>query len=141
MVTRPGAGTGCLWMKRLSEGLPAAAKSGRWVIWYITAMVFLMVLGFVLNHAIARVPGKTYESPVQIAGLPVVSVGPQARGVVAIGGVATGVIAFGGIAIGGLAVGGLALGGIPLGGLSLGILALGGGALGWWALGGGAVGY
>jgi hypothetical protein len=82
----------------------------------------------------------SYNSQIQIAGLPLLSIGPTAHGIIAYGGVATGVIAIGGLAAGVIAFGGLSVGVLAFGGLSAGILALAGVALGWRAVGGLAIG-
>ncbi len=153
MLTRPGAGPGCSWMKRWSEHFQLLAEkasekgAGRampkwfWWLWLAFFVVVFLILPLQRGPYVAPAPSKSYESSVHLAGLPLLVYGPEARGIVAVGGKATGVVAIGGVAVGLIAFGGVALGGISLGGLSVGILALGGGALGWWAVGGGAAGY
>lgn len=147
MVARPDAGPGCLWMKNLHNRAlgPADPQEKphpmfRWFwSWY-----FILLIGFMLLarpwSSTGYSPRGSYESETRIAGLPLVAVGAEAKGVIAIGGRAKGIIAIGGIAVGVVAIGGLALGGFSFGGLSAGIFALGGGAVGWWAMGGGAAG-
>jgi hypothetical protein len=83
---------------------------------------------------------RSYNSQIRVAGLPLLSIGPTARGIIAYGGVATGIIAIGGVSVGVIAFGGLSVGVFAFGGLSAGILALAGVALGWRAVGGLAIG-
>lgn len=152
MLTRSEAGSGCEWMSRWSESVPQAGSAttehARRAKRFWGLLVVFMVFAFAVQILVGRnvsvgsgTPAKAYESPVKIAGWPLLAMGPQPRGIIAVGGRPTGVIAIGGVATGAIAIGGLAVGGIALGGLSAGILALGGGVLGWWALGGGAIGY
>jgi hypothetical protein len=84
---------------------------------------------------------RSYNSPIQIAGLPLFSIGPTAHGIVAYGGVATGIITFGGVAGGVIAFGGLSVGVFAFGGLSAGLLAVAAVALGWQAVGAVALGH
>jgi len=93
--------------------------------------------------AVYRAHGRhisTYNSPMQIAGMPLLSMGGRAHGVIAYGGVATGIIAIGGVTAGVITFGGLGIGLFSFGGLSLAMVAIGGVALGWRALGGLAIG-
>lgn len=148
MLSRPDAGPGCSWMKRLHERIPGPGPTPekpnpvfRW-FWGFYLLFFLLL--FIPPRrpwiAVTMSGTREFQSQMRIAGMPLIAVGAHPYGVIAIGGRPTGVIALGGIAVGVIAIGGLAFGGIALGGLSAAIFALGGGALGWWAFGGGAVG-
>jgi hypothetical protein len=148
MLTRDGSAAGPPWIRRVSETLaggspdPGAAARRRhrhvgfWVVWAVC-----LALAWWTNALGTRGPIAPYESPLRVAGMPLLAYGDHARGVLAIGGTAVGVLAFGGIAVGAVAVGGVALGGLAVGGVSAGLLALAGLAAGWWAIGGGALGY
>ncbi len=155
MLRRPDAGPGCSWMKRWDERIGtlrgASSQGGApppFMKWFWLLYAFFMLIVFVGSYILRgptylfpkHSPLVPYESPIRVAGLPLIAYGDTPRGVIAVGGRPTGVLAVGGLAVGVIAIGGLAFGGIALGGLSIGILALGGGALGWWAVGGGAVG-
>ena len=143
MLTRPGSKPGPAWMREFSE-YSADMRERRHMIpfslFFLLYMVFILIVTH-LTTAVVFSGEHSYSSPIQIAGLPLVSYGSTARGIIAIGGQATGIIAVGGLAIGVVALGGLALGGVALGGASLSILALGGLALGWRAIGGLAIGH
>ena len=147
MLTRPDAGPGCVWMKRMLRALPEPGATPekphpllRWTWGFYLFFLLLIVpmtrpwVSVTLNNT------REYQSSMRIAGRPMIALGAHPSGVIAIGGRPTGVIAIGGIAVGVVAIGGLAFGGIALGGLSLAVFALGGGAVGWWAMGGGAAG-
>jgi hypothetical protein len=147
MLTRPDAGPGCSWMKRMLRAIPNPSVTPeapnpflRWT-WGFYLFFILLFVPMTRPWVSVNLNGtREYQSSMRIAGMPVIALGAHPSGVIAIGGRPTGVIAIGGIAVGVVAIGGLAFGGIALGGLSLAIFALGGGAIGWWALGGGAVG-
>ena len=147
MLTRPDAGPGCSWMKRILKALPEPGATPeapnpflRWT-WGFYLFFLLLFVPLTRPWVSVNLNGtREYQSSIRIAGMPAIALGTHPNGVIAIGGRPTGVIAIGGIAVGVVAIGGLAFGGIALGGLSLAIFALGGGAIGWWALGGGAVG-
>lgn len=151
MLTRPGAGPGCGWMKRIVARIPKASQERevprRWwkLFWlfYAILMVAWFLVAFPLMRASYPAAGsvKSYESSARIAGLPLVKVGPAPHAIIAIGGRPVGVVAIGGLAVGVVAVGGVGVGLIGFGGLSAGIFALGGAAIGWWAMGGAAAGF
>ena len=140
MLTRPDAGPGCLWMKRLQERVskpsvpPETPKP--WFRWFWGSYLFLM-LGLLIVpltrpwSSVDLNGTREYQSQMRIAGMPVIALGAHPNAVIAIGGRPTGLIAIGGIAVGVVAIGGLAFGGIAFGGLSAAIFALGGGAVGW----------
>src|ERR1700751_4417625 len=67
----------------------------------------------VADVAVYRAHGRharSYESPIQIAGMPLLSMGRTAYGVVACGGVATGIVAIGGVTAGVIAFGAASVG-------------------------------
>ena len=136
MLTRPGSRPGPRWMRKLNDSA-SAPTAARHLAWLIPLVMFLSVG---LSRTLLRFPNQPYESPNQLAGLPLVAAGATPHAIIAIGGRPVGVIAIGGIAMGVVALGGIAIGGIAISGLSLGIIALGGGAVGWLAMGGGALG-
>jgi len=142
VLTRPGSKPGPAWMREFSE-YSADMREQRKMIPFWLFFLLYMALILALTHlatAVVFSGDRSYASPIQIAGLPLISYGSTAKGIIAIGGRATGVVAVGGLAIGILAIGGLAVGAVALGGLSLAVMALGGLALGWRAIGGLAVG-
>jgi len=142
MLTRPGSRPGPAWMRNFSEHSAQTAGQTRMIpfwLFFLLYMAFILVLTH-LATAVVFSGERSYESPTQIAGLPLLSYGSTAKGVIAIGGKATGIVAIGGLAIGAVAIGGLAIGGISLGGLSIALMAFGGLALGWRAIGGLAIG-
>jgi len=142
MLTRPGSKPGPAWMRDFSEHSAEAREGRRMVPFWLFFLLYMAVI-LVLTHlttAVVFSGERSYSSPMQFAGLPLLSYGSTAKGIIAIGGKATGVVAVGGLAIGVLAIGGLALGGISLGGASLALFALGGLAIGWRAIGGVAIG-
>lgn len=147
MLTRPDAGPGCSWMKRLPERVPGPSQPPEQLsprlrlFWgFCLFLMFALLFAPLTRPRVSVTLNNTreYQSQVRISGMPVIALGAHPNGVIAIGGRPSGLIAIGGIAVGVVAIGGLALGGIALGGLSVAIFALG--AIGWWALGGGAVG-
>ena len=83
----------------------------------------------------------SYTSKKTVAGLPLVSVGKNAKGIVAVGLTARGVVAIGLLPVGLIAFGVLPLGLLAFGCAALGLLALGGIAFGVVALGGIAFGF
>jgi hypothetical protein len=142
MLTRPGSKPGPAWMREFSEHSVDAREDRRaipFALFFILYMVFILVLTH-LTTAVVFSGDRSYSSPTQIAGLPLLSYGRTAKGIIAIGGRATGVLAVGGLAIGLVAIGGLAVGGVALGGASLGILAFGALAIGWRAVGAVSIG-
>lgn len=143
MLTRIGAQPGPSWMRNLSEGVVDPLRYRRVIKWFWLFFALFMLFGIGLNRFMSSTmvkKGSGCESRERIYGLPILSVGPTAKGILAVGGRATGVIAVGGLAVGVIAVGGLCLGGLALGGVSAGLFAFGGLALGWRAMGGCAVG-
>jgi hypothetical protein len=131
-------------MRDLSEGVVDPLRSRKVMKWFWLFFALFMLFGIGLSRFMSSpmlAKGSGYESRERINGLPLVSIGPTAKGVIAVGGRATGVIAVGGLAVGAIAIGGLCFGGIALGGVSAGLLVLGGLAMGWRAIGGCAVGH
>ena len=144
MLIRPGARPGTVWMRNLSDGVMDPLRYRKIMKWFWLFFALFMLFGIGLNRFVlstAMQTGPGYESRVRINGLPLVSVGPTAKGVIAVGGRATGVVAVGGLAVGVIAIGGLCFGGIALGGVSAGWFVFAGLALGWRAMGGCAVGH
>jgi len=143
MLTRPGAVPGPAWMRKLGQDSSDPQQFRKTVRRVILAFAILQA-AIVLFSDVAALRShnrhRTYNSEMQIGGLPLLSVGGRAHGVFAVGGVATGVVAIGGVAAGVVAYGGLGLGFIGIGGLGFGLIAIGGAAVGWRALGAVAVG-
>ena len=141
MLTRPGSEPGPAWMRELSMD-PRRLRNAilRIIVFFGIIQIGAVVAG---DIAVYRAHGRhisTYNSPMQIAGMPLLSMGGRAHGVIAYGGVATGIIAIGGVTAGVITFGGLGIGLFSFGGLSLAMVAIGGVALGWRALGGLAIG-
>lgn len=144
MLTRPGSTPGPEWMRKLGESTEDPSQLRKRLIW-IFVFIGILQIGAVIvgDIAVYKAHGehvRSYNSPILIDGLPLLSIGRTAHGVIAYGGVATGVIAIGGLSAGFIAFGGLSVGVFAFGGLSAGIVALGGLALGWRAIGGLAIG-
>ena len=144
MLTRPGSEPGPAWMRKLGDGTADPQQLRRKMLRILIFLGTLQAVSIIAGDiAVYQAHGRhvrSYNSPIQIAGLPLLSIGPTARGIIAYGGVATGIIAIGGVSAGVIAFGGLSVGVFAFGGLSAGILALAGVALGWRAVGGLAIG-
>src|ERR1700674_1238989 len=144
MLTRPGSEPGPAWMRKLGDGTVDPQQLRRKMLRIVLFLGTLQAASIIIGDIAAyQAHGRhvwSYNSQIQIAGLPLFSIGPTAHGIIAYGGVATGVIAIGGLAAGVIAFGGLSVGVLAFGGLSAGILALAGAALGWRAIGGLAIG-
>jgi len=143
MLSRPGCKPGPAWMRNVSIALadPDRVRKFMMPFWLFLTIYMLAIL--LLTHfvtAVAFSMEQSYQSPMHIAGQPLISYGYTASGIIAFGGRATGIIALGGIAVGVVAIGGVSLGIFSLGGVSIALLALGGGAIGWRAVGGLAIG-
>ena len=142
MLTRPGSKPGPAWMRDFSEHSADTREQRRMIPFWLFFVLYMAAI-LVLTHlatAVVFSGERSYSSPAQFAGLPLLSYGATAKGIIAIGGKATGVVAVGGLAIGAVAIGGLALGGISFGGATLAVFSFGGLAIGWRAIGGLAVG-
>lgn len=144
MLTRPGSDPGPEWMRKLGDGTIDPRQFRKAMLRIIVFFGILQVTAIVIaDIAVYRAHGRhvqSYNSPIQIGGLPLLSVGRTAHGVIAYGGVATGIVAIGGLTAGVIAFGGLSVGVFAFGGLSLGVLAVAGVAIGWRAVGGLAIG-
>ena len=142
MLTRPGSEPGPAWMRELWLDPRRLRKATlRVVIFFGLLQVMFVVLG---DIAVYRAHGKhvrSYTSQIQIAGMPLLSMGGRAHGIIAYGGLATGVAAIGGVAVGIIAFGGVSIGVFGFGGLTIGVIVLGAGALGWRAMGAVALGH
>ena len=144
MLTRPGSTSGPAWMRKLGDS-SADPRQLRKMMRRIFLFFGILRVGAIVisDIAVYKVNGRhmySYNSPIQIRGLPLLSVGRTAHGIIAYGGVSTGVIAMGGLAAGVIAFGGLSVGVFAFGGLSAGVVALAAVAFGWRAIGGLAVG-
>ena len=111
MLTRPGCESGPEWMRRLG-GNPRQLRKA-----ILSIMVFVGVIQVaaivVGDIAVYRAHGRhvrSYNSAMQIAGMPLLSLGGRAHGIIAYGGLATGVVAIGGVSAGVIPFGGLAIG-------------------------------
>jgi len=143
MLTRPGSSPGPAWMRNMSDSLADPERTRKVILPFWAFFIIYMLVCIGLTHfvtAVALSKDYVYESPVHIAGLPLISYSPVARGIIALGGRATGVIALGGFAVGFIAIGGLSIGVFAIGGMSIGLFALAGLAIGWRAFGGLAIG-
>jgi hypothetical protein len=143
MLTRPGSEPGLEWMRRLVDGSDPS-RLRRMILRIVVILGLIQMAAAIAGDiAVYRAHGqhvRSYNSPIQIAGMPLVSVGGRAHGVIAYGGVATGIIAVGGVAAGVIAFGGVSIGFFACGGLSAGILILAAVAIGWRAIGAVAIG-
>jgi hypothetical protein len=145
MLARPGSSPGPSWMRNLSELATTDPRQLRRKLLWIFVFFGILQVGSIIVADIAafRAPGRhdqPYNSPIQVAGLPLISVGVVAHGVIAVGGVATGVIAIGGVTAGAITLGGLSMGLFAFGGVSLAVMAFAGVAIGWRAVGAVAIG-
>lgn len=145
MLTRPGSEPGPAWMRRFGDGTLDPRQLRRKLLRVFLFFGILQVGSIIVGDtAVYRAPGRhdqPYNSPIQIAGLPLLSIGATAHGIIAVGGVVTGVIAVGGLAVGVIAFGGLSVGVFAFGGLSLALMAFAGVAVGWRAVGAIALGH
>lgn len=144
MLTRAGSEPGPEWMRKLSDNPQKLRKVVlRTVIFFGIIQACAVAGGDIAVYAVYRAHGQhisSYDSPVKVAGMPLLSIGGKAHGVIAYGGVATGIVAIGGVTAGLITFGGLGMGFFSFGGLSLAWIAVGGVAIGWRAMGGLAIG-
>lgn len=144
MLTRPGSDPGPAWMRKFGDGTVDPQQLRRKILRVVIFFGILQAVSIIIGDiAVYQTHGRhvrSYDSKIQVAGLPLLSIGPSAHGIIAYGGVASGIIAVGGVSAGVIAFGGLSVGVLVFGGLSAGILALAGVALGWRAVGGLAIG-
>jgi hypothetical protein len=145
MLTRPRSSPGPAWMRKLGDGTvdprELRRKMLRVVLFFGILQAVSIIVGDIAFYQAHGRHARSYNSPIQIAGLPLFSIGPIAHGIIAYGGVATGVIAIGGLAAGVIAFGGLSVGVFAFGGLSAGLLVVAAVALGWQAVGAVALGH
>lgn len=141
MLTRPGSEPGPAWMRELALDPRRLRKAIlRIIIFFGVIQVGAIIAG---DIAVYRAHGRhisSYNSPIQVAGMSLLSVGGKAHGIIAYGGIATGIVAIGGVTAGVITFGGLGIGFFSFGGLSLAVIAVGGVAIGWRAMGGLAIG-
>lgn len=144
MLTRPGSEPGPEWMRRLGDRNADPRQLRRMILRIVLFLGIVQAAAILIgDRAIYQTRGRhlrSYNSQTQIAGLPVLSIGPYAHGVVAYGGVATGIIAIGGVTAGVVAFGGLSVGVFAFGGLSVGVFAVAAVAIAWRAVGAVAIG-
>lgn len=99
MLTRPGSEPGPAWMPRLGGNPRQLRKAVLGIIVFVGVIqVAAIVVG---DIAVYRAHGRhvrSYNSPIQIAGMPLLSMGGRAHGIIAYGGLATGIVAVGGSA-------------------------------------------
>jgi hypothetical protein len=141
MLTRPGSEPGPEWMRRLGGNPRQLRKAILSIIVFVGVIQLAAIV--VGDIAVYRADGRhvrSYNSPIQIVGMPLLSMGGRAHGIIAYGGLATGIIAVGGVSAGVISFGGISVGFLSLGGLSVGWLTLGAGAVGGRAIGAVAVG-
>jgi len=121
MLTRPGSEPGPEWMRRLGGNPRQLRKAILSIIVFVGVIQLAAIV--VGDIAVYRADGRhvrLYNSPIQIVGMPLSSMGGRAHGVIAYGGLATGIIAVGGVSAGGISFGGISVGFLSLGGLSVG---------------------
>jgi hypothetical protein len=145
MLTRSGSDPGPAWMRKLGDNTVDLRQMRKAILRVIVFFGIIQVASIIVGDvAVLRAHGrnvKSYNSPIQVAGMPLLSIGGRAHGIIAYGGVATGIIAIGGLAAGVIAFGGLSVGVFGFGGLSVGVLALAAVAVGWRAIGAVAIGH
>ena len=143
MLTRPGSEPGPEWMRRLVDGNDPR-RLRRMILRIVLVLAVIQIATVIIGDiAVYRLGGqhvRSYNSPIQIAGMPLVSLGGRAHGIIAYGGVATGIVAVGGLSAGVIAFGGLSVGIFGFGGLSLAGIAVAAVAIGWRAIGAVAIG-
>lgn len=145
MLTRPGSQPGREWMRKLSTSPEGPRRLRKAILRILVLFGVLQVASIVVaDVAVYRAHARhvgTYNSPVEITGMPLLSVGRTAHGVIAYGGVATGILAIGGVSAGVIAFGPISVGVFSFLALSLGIFALTALAIGWRAVGALAFGH
>jgi hypothetical protein len=145
MLTRPGSEPGPAWMRKLGDGTVDPRELRRKMLRLVLFLGILQAVSIIVGDiAFYQAHGRharSYNSQIQIAGLPLLSIGPAAHGIIAYGGLATGIIAVGGVSAGVIAFGGLSVGVLAFGGLSAGLLVVAAVALGWQAVGAVALGH
>lgn len=144
MLTRPGSNPGPEWMRKLGDRNADPRQLRKMILQIVlflgTVQIAAVLIGDLQVFQAHGRHVRSYNSQIQIAGLPVLSIGGYAHGVIAYGGVATGIIAIGGLAAGVIAFGGLSVGVFAFGGLSVGVLAVAAVAIAWRAIGVVAIG-
>ena len=145
MLIRPGSEPGPEWMRKLASS-PDGFRQIRKAILGVSVLFGVLQVAsiVVVDIAVYRAHGRhvrSYNSPIQIAGMPSLSVGRTAHGAIACGGVSTGIVAVGGVTAGVIALGPISAGVFSFGALSLGIFVLAALAVGWRAVGALAVGH
>jgi hypothetical protein len=99
MLTRPGSQPGPAWMRRFGDGTIDPRRLRKAILRVIVLFGMIQVTAIVIaDIAVYRAHGRhvqSYNSPIQIAGMPLLSVGWRS-----IGGLAIGNAALGGLAIG-----------------------------------------
>lgn len=145
MLTRPGSEPGPEWMRRLGSSPEGFRQIRKAILGIVIFFGVIQVASIVVaDIAVYRAHGRhlrSYESPTQIAGMPLISMGRTAHGVIACGGLATGIVAIGGVTAGVIAFGAISVGVFSFGALSVGILVLAAVAIGWRAVGALALGH
>jgi hypothetical protein len=145
MLTRPGSRRGPEWMSKLGSSPDGFRQIRKAILGISVLFGVLQVAAIVVaDSAVYRAHGRhlrSYNSPVQIAGMPLLSVGRTAHGVIAYGGVAAGIVAIGGVSAGVIAFGAISVGIFSFGALSLGVFVLAALAVGWRAVGALALGH
>jgi hypothetical protein len=145
MLTRPGSSPGPAWMRKFGDGTVDPRELRRKILRVVLFFGILQAVSIILGDiAFYQAHGRhvhSYNSQIHIAGLPLFSIGPTARGIIAYGGLATGIVAIGGVSAGVIAFGGLSVGVFAFGGLSAGLLVVAAVALGWQAVGAVALGH
>lgn len=144
MLTRPGSRRGPEWMSKLGSSPDGFRRIRKAILG--DQRSFRRVTGCRDGRRGQRCLSpawpalRAYNSPVQIAGMPLLSMGRTAHGVIAYGGVAAGIVAIGGVSAGVVAFGGISVRVFSFGALSLGVVVQAALAVGWRAVGALALG-
>src|SRR5690242_4367377 len=97
MLTRPGSEPGPAWMRGLARDPQRLRKATlRIIIFFGIIQVGAVIAGDIAVYLVYRAHGRhisSYSSPIQVAGMPLLSIGASAHGVIAYGGIATRIVA------------------------------------------------
>src|SRR5260370_27909550 len=99
MLTRQGSSPGPEWMRKLGDGTMDPRQLRRKLLRVFVFFGILQVGSIIVGDiAVYQAPGRhdqPYNSPIHVAGLPLLSIGVTAHVIVSVGGVAPGAVALG----------------------------------------------